>query len=141
MAREALNYCRRDILSKALFVNQNTDDRKKTEDLHSLDGAKERLYLLKVDLLEGAFDTVDDGCVGVFHTALSAQFSATDPQAEIVEPAVKGTLNVLKSCAKFPSVKRVVLTSSIASVMGTGTPLASDVRWYPHSKTLAEEAA
>ncbi|KAM1157997.1 hypothetical protein ACFX1X_028854 [Malus domestica] len=138
---------------------RDPNDPKKTEHLLSLDGAKERLHLLKADLLEeGAFDDVVDGCVGVFHTASPAQFSATDPQAEIVEPAVKGTLNVLKSCAKFPTVKRVVLTSSMASVTGTGTPLTSDVvldetcysdpllceknkEWYPLSKTLAEEAA
>ena len=37
-------------------------------------------------------------------------------QAELLEPAVKGTLNVLNSCAKFPSVKRVVVTSSMAAV-------------------------
>nr|XP_008356774.1 cinnamoyl-CoA reductase 1-like [Malus domestica] len=136
-----------------------TDDAKKTEHLLSLDGAKERLHLFKADLLEeGSFDAVVDGCVGVFHTASPAQISATDPQAEIIEPAVKGTLNVLKSCAKFPAVKRVVLTSSVASVRMSGKPLTSDVvfdetcysdplfcektkQWYPLSKILAEEAA
>ncbi|KAM1363660.1 hypothetical protein ACFX15_028012 [Malus domestica] len=65
--------------------------------------------------------------LGVFHTASPAQFSVTDPQAELVEPAVKGTLNVLKSCVKFPTVKRVVITSSMAAVMMTGKPLTSDV--------------
>ena len=58
-----------------------TDDPKKTGHLLSLDGAKERLHLFKAGLLEeGAFDPVIDGCVGVFHTASPAQFSATDPQ-------------------------------------------------------------
>lgn len=35
---------------------------------------------------------------------------------EVIEPAVKGTLNVLGSCKKAECVKRVVLTSSIATV-------------------------
>lgn len=35
----------------------------------------------------------------------------------MLDPAVKGTLNVLKSAAKVPSLKRVVLTSSVATVM------------------------
>ena len=35
---------------------------------------------------------------------------------QLVEPAVGGTLNVLESCAKAGSVKRVVMTSSMAAV-------------------------
>lgn len=37
-------------------------------------------------------------------------------QVELIDPAVKGTLNVLRSCAKTASVRRVVITSSIAAV-------------------------
>lgn len=48
-------------------------------------------------------------------------------QAELLDPAVKGTLNVLKSCAKSPSVKRVVLTSSMAAVSYNGKPRTPDV--------------
>ena len=33
-------------------------------------------------------------------------------EAEILVPAVEGTLNVLRSCKKNPSLRRVVLTSS-----------------------------
>ena len=36
-------------------------------------------------------------------------------------------MNVLRSCAKVPSVKRVVVTSSMASVVFKGKPLAPDV--------------
>ena len=48
-------------------------------------------------------------------------------QAELIDPALKGTINVLRSCAKFPSVKRVVVTSSMAAVVFTGKPLTSEV--------------
>ena len=58
-------------------------------------------------------------------------------QADLIEPAVKGTLNVLKSCAKFPCVKRVILTSSMASVAFNGKPLTPDVvvdeTWFSDS--------
>ena len=48
-------------------------------------------------------------------------------QAQLTDPALKGTMNVLRSCAKVPSVKRVVVTSSMASVVFNGKPLAPDV--------------
>ncbi|KAM5552179.1 phenylacetaldehyde reductase [Rosa sericea] len=138
---------------------RDPNDHKKTEHLLSLDGAKERLHLFKADLLdEGSFDPVVDGCEGVFHTASPALLSSTNPQAELIEPALKGTLNVLGSCAKVQSIKRVVITSSMAAVGFNGKPLAADViideswfsdpafcektkLWYMLSKTLAEEAA
>ncbi|KAI7750173.1 hypothetical protein M8C21_019307, partial [Ambrosia artemisiifolia] len=131
----------------------------KTEHLLKLDGAKERLHLFKADLLEdGSFDAAINGCDGVFHTA-SPFFSAiSDPQTELIEPAVKGTLNVLGSCSKASSVKRVVVTSSLAAVAFNARPKSPEVvidetwfsdpdfckemkLWYVLSKTLAEHAA
>ncbi|CAB4268161.1 unnamed protein product [Prunus armeniaca] len=138
---------------------RDPNDSKKTEHLLALDGAKERLHLFQADLIEeGSFDAAVDGCEGVFHTASPVLFSATNPQAELIDPAVKGTLNVLKSCVKFATVKRVVLTSSMAAVIFNGRPLTPDVvidetwfsdplvcenlkEWYFLSKTLAEGSA
>ncbi|GMN26271.1 hypothetical protein TIFTF001_001234 [Ficus carica] len=138
---------------------RDPNDQKKTAHLTSMDGAEKRLHLFKADLLdEGSFDSAIEGCDGVFHTASPFYHDVKDPQAELLDPAVKGTLNVLNSCAKSPSVKRVVLTSSIAAVAYNGKPRTPDVivdetwfsnpdicrevqQWYVLSKTLAEEAA
>ncbi|KAL6977726.1 hypothetical protein U1Q18_026515 [Sarracenia purpurea var. burkii] len=138
---------------------RSLNDPKKTEHLLSLHGAKERLHLFEANLLEeGSFDTVVDGCEGVFHTASPVLLSVSNPQAELIEPAVKGTLNVLRSCTKVPSIKRVVVTSSMAAVLFNPRPLNPDVvidetwfsdpvyceetkQWYHLSKTLAEDAA
>lgn len=138
---------------------RDPNDPKKVDHLVKLDGAKERLQLFKANLLEeGAFDSVVQGCHGVFHTASPFYHDVKDPQAELIDPALKGTLNVLNSCAKSPSLKRLVLTSSIAAVAYNGKPRTPDVvvdetwftnadfcaksnLWYVVSKTLAEEAA
>ncbi|XWS65046.1 hypothetical protein CRYUN_Cryun05aG0057200 [Craigia yunnanensis] len=116
-------------------------------------------YLFKAELLdEGSFDSVVEGCIGVFHTASPCYVDVKDPQAEMIDPAVKGTPNVLRSCAKVPSIKRVIITSSLAAVVFTVKPLADDVvvdetwfsdpviceeskLWYMLYKTLAEKAA
>ena len=59
----------------------DSDDPKKTEHLLLLEGAKERLHLFKVDLLEeGSFDSAVDGCDVVFHTASPVLAQVVDPQ-------------------------------------------------------------
>ncbi|CAO2832971.1 unnamed protein product [Amaranthus hypochondriacus] len=139
---------------------RDPNDERKVGHLKMLEGAEERLKVFKADLMEeGSFDSAISGCHGVFHTASPVTFTFNDPQGEILDPAMKGTLNVLTSCKKFPSVRRVVLTSSIAAVIFNGKPRDphvvvdetwfsnpqfcgdSNMKWYRISKTLAEEAA
>ncbi|KAF4359661.1 hypothetical protein G4B88_000472 [Cannabis sativa] len=90
---------------------------KKVGHLWKLEGAKERLELVKADLMEeGSFDEAIMGCHGVFHTASPVLKPSSDPKAEILQPAIDGTLNVLRSCKKNPSMRRVVLTSSSSTM-------------------------
>jgi hypothetical protein len=39
-----------------------------------------------------------------------------DPENDIVRPAVQGSLSMLNSAAKVPSVRRIVITSSVAGL-------------------------
>ncbi|KAK1364742.1 Cinnamoyl-CoA reductase 1 [Heracleum sosnowskyi] len=133
-------------LPTALFraaTSPATDDPWKTEHLLALDGAKERLHLFEANLLEeGSFDPAVNGCNCVFHTASHVNLSSLNPHADLVDPAVKGTLNVLQSCTKVPYIERVVITSSMASVMVTGKSLkpgvVMDETWFS-SPALCEE--
>ncbi|KAH6824551.1 Rossmann-fold superfamily protein [Perilla frutescens var. hirtella] len=138
---------------------RNLSDPGKTKHLEALEGGKERLELFEGDLMEeGSFDSVIDGCDGVFHTASPVIVASANPQEEIIEPAVKGSVNVLRSCSKAASVRRVVLTSSTAAVMYNFNSFGPGVfvdetwvsdhdfcqqneLWYCLSKTLAEEAS
>lgn len=93
-------------------------DPKKTDHLRALPGAAERLRLFEADLLrDGSFDEAIRGCRVVFHTA-SPFFmtNITDPEEQLLKPAVQGTLNVLRAATAVGDVERVVLTSSMAAV-------------------------
>ncbi|THG94218.1 hypothetical protein EW026_g7207 [Hermanssonia centrifuga] len=66
---------------------------------------------------EGAFDEAVKGVTAIEHIASPYHYDAEDP-AEIIDPAVRGTLNILKSALKEgTSLKRVVYTTSTASVV------------------------
>ncbi|KAF7296278.1 hypothetical protein HMN09_01097100 [Mycena chlorophos] len=113
---------------------------------------------------QGAFDEAVKGVDAIEHTASPFHFQADDP-ADLIIPAVKGTVGILESARKFgPAVKRIVVTSSVAAVMNNSTaPVTTltEADWndgsvkaveekgrdapnalkYRASKTLAERAA
>ncbi|KAK7415952.1 hypothetical protein QQX98_005525 [Neonectria punicea] len=63
---------------------------------------------------EGAFDEAITGAQGIIH---SAPINSLDRDPDNVVPKIIATtLGIAKSAAKVPSVKRLVLTSSIAAV-------------------------
>jgi dihydroflavonol-4-reductase len=122
--------------------------------LRALPGASERLTLVEADLLgPRAFDDVVQGCEMVMHTASPYALDVKDPQKDLVDPAVQGTRGVLSSCKKATSVRRVIVTSSMAAI--TDEPESDHVLterdWndkstldrnpYYLSKTLAEREA
>jgi len=92
------------------------------------------------------------GCEFVLHVA--SPFINIEPkdENEYIRPAVDGTMRALKA-AKRAGVKRVVLTSSIVSMLGDANKSieinfeswtnvnAKNVSAYAKSKTLAEKAA
>src|SRR5439155_222332 len=101
-----------------------------------------------------------DGKTAMINTARYASvqdlygvLNSAPPQGGLVDPAVNGTRNVLGACQRAATVKRVVLTSSMAAI--TDEPESDHVLtesdWneksslernpYYYSKTLAERAA
>ena len=122
--------------------------------LLDLPGAESGLELVEADLLvPGAFDGAVRGADTVIHTASPYLLSVGDPQRDLVDPAVLGTVSLLGSCAGAASVRRVVLTSSFAAVSDEpdGARILTEADWnvrssltrnpYYFSKAEAERAA
>lgn len=154
----------KDLLEQGHDVRITVRDIKKTEKyqhLLDLEGkSKGRLTVFQADLLDdGSFDKAVKGADYVMHTA-SPFFldDGGDTQKKLVDPAVKGTKNLLNSVNKTTTVKRVVLTSSIAAIYGDNREMSEkklrafdESIWnetssltrnaYSFSKTMAERTA
>jgi dihydroflavonol-4-reductase len=145
------------LLAKGYRVRGTVRSLKKERELagvRALPGAAERLELVEADLnVRGSFDAHAVGCERVMHTASPYALNVRDPQRDLVDPAVNGTLNVLSACKRAGTVTRVVVTSSMAAITDEpesdhvlteqdwNTKSSLDRNPYYYSKTLAERAA
>ncbi|CAN0901431.1 Cinnamoyl-CoA reductase 1 [Linum grandiflorum] len=120
--------------------------------------ASTNLKLVKADLLDyPSLVSAFQGCSGVFHVASPVPaFSVSNPQVELLEPAVTGTQNVLKACVETKVNRAVVVSSGAAVFMNTTWPMGQPMdescwsdkelcrtteNWYCASKTEAEMLA
>ncbi|KAG5357995.1 putative NADPH-dependent methylglyoxal reductase GRP2 [Yarrowia sp. B02] len=75
----------------------------------------------------------------VLHTASPFHFNVEDPVKDMLEPAVDGTLTVLKAIKQHaPKVTKVVITSSFAAMMnwnevGDASAVVTEKSWNPVS--------
>ncbi|TFK50043.1 D-lactaldehyde dehydrogenase [Heliocybe sulcata] len=114
------------------------------------------------DIAKGPLDEAVKGVDAIIHTASPVTLQCDDPK-ELIEPAVNGAVGILSSALKNgPSVKRIVVTSSFATLLAYSTePVtvheglwneasvkdvevngskAAPISKYAASKTLAEKA-
>eukprot|EP01094_Clydonella_sp_ATCC50884_P025710 TRINITY_DN686_c0_g1_i1.p1 TRINITY_DN686_c0_g1~~TRINITY_DN686_c0_g1_i1.p1 ORF type:complete len:345 (-),score=132.13 TRINITY_DN686_c0_g1_i1:153-1148(-) len=112
------------------------------------------IELFEADLLkDGSFKACFEGADYVMHTASPFQLQVQDPQKDLIDPALHGTENVVSTALATPSVKRIVVTSSVAAVVGEERKegVYTEEDWnmdsslelnpYRYSKRLAEKRA
>jgi dihydroflavonol-4-reductase len=121
--------------------------------LTALPGAADRLEIATADLRdEGAYDDIVAGCDAMIHAAGPYTLDVKNPQRDLIDPTVGGVRNVLRACTRSERVRRVVFTSSMATI--TDEPPDRDLTekdWnersslrrnpYYYANTLAERAA
>ncbi len=151
------------LLSEGITVHATVRDANNLDKLKYLKEQEQKfpgeIKFFEADLLKtGSFEEAMQGCELVYHTASPFILEVKDPQKDLVDPALKGTRNVLESVNKVSSVKKVVLTSSVAAIYGDNADMRNtkngfftEEYWnessslnhqpYSFSKTLAEKEA
>jgi nucleoside-diphosphate-sugar epimerase len=151
-------HCVKELLEHGYLVRgtvRSLQDQRKVAHLHALkESAGARLDLVEADLTRDAgWREAVSGCTYVLHVASPFPASVPEDEDEIVRPAVEGTRRVLEASAAAGTVRRVVLTSSVAAIAFGHDPqpdkVYTETDWsnaarcepYQKSKTLAERAA
>lgn len=136
-----------------------TDKKKDISYITNLPGASEKLKIFNADLSKpDSFNAAIEGCVGVFHVAHPMDPNGKEPEETVTEIAVEGLLGILMACLNSKTVKRVVYTSTAATIMynDKGLSVTDENTWsdldicrsnksistsYLVSKTLTEKTA
>lgn len=81
--------------------------------------------------VKGAFDSLLDGTYslwlrltvdidGICHVASPFHFKPKDNEKDLLLPAINGTINLLSSALNAPYLKRIIITSSMATISHIG---------------------
>jgi len=149
-------HCAAELLKKGYAVKGSVRSLSKTDavtnGIKTVVAPKGNLEYCELNLLKDeGWDKAMEGCDYVLHVASPYVSSEPKDENDLIKPAVEGTQRALKS-AKKAGIKRVVLTSSVASMLGdiNGSDINQD-SWtnvnaknataYLKSKTLAEKSA
>ena len=90
------------------------------QSIKSLNPGNKLTFVTVPDLtVVGAYDEAVQGAAYIIHLAspipLKGEIKAEDFQSALINPAISGTLSVLRAAAKTKGVKRIVITSSIVA--------------------------
>lgn len=151
-------HCAAQLITKGYAVKGSVRSTKKQKEIiNSFNNNNipiDNLEFYKLDLLsdQGWQDAMED-CDYVFHIASPYAIKVPKDENEFIRPAVEGTLRALKFAQKT-GVKRLVLTSSIVSMIGEDSQKNktlnpsnwTDLNWneitpYIKSKTKSEKEA
>ena len=98
-----------------------------TPSIQALAPGNKLSFIVVPDILaEGAYDEALKGVTYVLHLASPLANPSDDMEQTIVQPAIKGTTGILYSALKVPTVKRVVITSSVVAVLPLQTMLGTE---------------
>lgn len=150
-------HCIRELMQHGYRVRgtvRSLTDTKKTAHLRRMaDELGGALELVEADLTsDRGWREAVAGCTFVQHVASPFPPEVPKDENELIGPAVGGATRVLEAAAASGTVKRVVMTSSVAAVAFGHEPsdaVRTEADWsnpdrcdpYPKSKTLAERAA
>lgn len=93
------------------------NETKAKEFLKSFAGKDVHTHIVPDITAEGAYVEAIQGTNFVIHSASPYTFKIKDIQKDLLDPAIQGTVRMLEAIDSCKTIKRLVLTSSFASII------------------------
>lgn len=98
-------------------------------------GKRIKVYVVPDICASDAFNDACQDCDAIYHVASPFRHDFSDAKTDFLDPAINGALSALAAAAATPSIKRVIMTSSVASMLD---PIHPD-GWYRPGYTYDEK--
>jgi nucleoside-diphosphate-sugar epimerase len=63
------------------------------------------------------FDAAAQNCIAIFHVASPVPSSFQSAEQEVLLPAINGVTSIMDTASRTPTIKRIILTSSVAAII------------------------
>lgn len=116
---------------RAAVRNEKGIDKLQSHPLISPNQSNLEFVIVPDITLDCAYDDAVKGISAVIHVASPLPGPGiTDFESQIVQPAVRGTIGMLRSAMKTTTIRRIVITASIGSIIPVEKLLAGDAAVY-----------
>ncbi|KAE9396628.1 NAD(P)-binding protein [Gymnopus androsaceus JB14] len=120
----------KEALDSGYIVRGTVRSSEKAEELKKVFPSDKFETTIVPDLIESDYTEALKGVTAVIHSASPFIVTINDPKKDLLDPAIEGTLSVLRA-TQAAGIKRVVVTSSLGAVPSKPELIFADVTYGP----------
>ncbi|KAE9388120.1 NAD(P)-binding protein [Gymnopus androsaceus JB14] len=120
----------KEALDSGYIVRGTVRSSEKAEELKKIFPSAKFETAIVPDLIQSNYTEALKGVTAIIHSASPFVFEVNDHKKDLLDPAIEGTLSVLRA-AQTAGIRRIVLTSSIGALLNKPELLFADVTYGP----------
>ncbi|KAK4937917.1 hypothetical protein LTR10_021558 [Elasticomyces elasticus] len=106
-----------ELVKRGVFIHGAVRNESARGPLEARYGPNIKVFIVPDITTPSAFNEAVRGCDAVFHVASPLKYHFSDARTEVLDPSIQGALSALQAATTEPKVKRVIYTSSVASML------------------------
>ncbi|KAJ3767562.1 hypothetical protein FB446DRAFT_754478 [Lentinula raphanica] len=118
----------KEALDSGYIVRGTVRSTQKAEELKKIFPSDKFETAIVPDLIEGDYSEALKGVTAIVHSASPFAYGVSDPKKDFLDPAINGTLNILRA-AHAAGIKRVLVTSTVGTTLSKPEMMSIDTTY------------